>query len=75
MTYDLETQAKVQEWRRRAIAGTISKEEMIEVVKYLNEGRASASMASTTAKTKRAATRAVANLDGDALLDEMLGGS
>ena len=71
--YDLETQAKVQTWRRKAIDGTLSIEEQVEAVKYLSQGRRSASSAASTAKGTRAKATKLAGISGDDLLSEMMG--
>lgn len=69
--YDLATQAKISEFRQKAIAGTISKEEMIEAARLLTQGRMSAAAASTAAKTTRK-KEAAPLPSGDDLLNEML---
>ena len=70
--YNLETQAKVAQWRVKALANTLTQEEMVEVVRHLTAGRKSAAAASSTSKTKRVASAKIDALNGDDLLDEML---
>jgi hypothetical protein len=72
--YDLETQVKVAALRAKAIAGTLTPEDELLTVKLLLQGRHSAQVASSTAKGGRKTAAKLANLDGDALLEEMLGG-
>ncbi len=71
MTPDL--QMKVSLWRQRLLAGTITKEEMIEAVSILREGRRSAAAASATSAKTRATAAAKPVINGDDLLGEMLG--
>ncbi len=69
-----ELQIKVLQWRAKAIAGTLTKDEMIEAARALREGRVGAAAASAGATTKRASTAKAAILpNGDDLLSEMLG--
>lgn len=72
--YDLQTQQTVIELRRKAVANTLTKEEMVAAVRLLTEGRKSAAAASTASKSTRTkAAAGAANLpSGDDLLDEML---
>ena len=70
--YDTETQIKVAQWRARSLAGTITPEEMVQIVMHLSAGRRSAAMASTTAKGVRKASAKIDALNGDDLLNEML---
>ena len=72
--YDIETQAKVAVWRRKAIDGTLTPEDQVEAIKYLAAGRRSAYEATTTAKgTRKATAKAAANVpSGDDLLSEMM---
>lgn len=71
--FDLATQSRLQTFRQKALAKTITQEEMIEAVNLLRAGRASAQIASTTAKTTRATTKKNAVLpDADDLLNEMM---
>ena len=62
-----EIQAKIAIWRRRAIEGTLTPEEMREAIDLLRQGRAAAS----AAVKSRAAKKATVN--GDDLLDELEG--
>ncbi len=74
--YDLETRAKVESWRAKAIAGTLTQEDMVQAVLHLTAGRRSAAAASTTAKGTRVAAAKAAKAplpSGDDLLAEMLG--
>lgn len=72
--YDTATQIKISQWRAKAVAGTLSREEMIEATQILMEGRRSAAAATTTAlKSRTTARKAEASLpSGDDLLSEML---
>lgn len=49
-----EMQSKVAVWRARAIAGTLSEEEMIQGISQLREGRLGAATASDAAKRSKA---------------------
>ncbi len=69
MTPDL--QMKVSVWRQRLLAGTITKEEMIEAVVILREGRRSAAQASATSAKSRATKASTPAVNGNDLLDEM----
>lgn len=70
--YDLETQTKVAEWRRKAMEGTMSPEEMVAATRHLMQGRKSAAIASAASKSTRAKANAPA-INGDDLLGEMMG--
>lgn len=76
--YDLITQAKVALWRRKAIDGTLTKEEQREAVAHLAGSRQSAFAAATSAKGTRTAKAkgkaAVDAIDPDADLLEMMEG-
>lgn len=50
----LETQAKIASWRQRSAEGTLSLEEMKEIVVLLREGRGAAVAASSAAKRSKA---------------------
>lgn len=63
-----EMQSKVMLWRAKADAGTLTEEEMIQGIKLMREGRYGASVASDTAKRKRAAAVIP---DADDLLKEL----
>lgn len=63
-----EMMSKIQQWRQKAIDGTLSEEEMFEAVRLLREDR-TAALAATTAKKKREA--AVMIPDADDLLKEL----
>lgn len=72
MTPELQTQVSI--WRQKLLAGNLTKEEMIDAVKVLREGRRSAAMASTTAAKARATKAATPAVNGNDLLDEMCNG-
>lgn len=65
-----ELQAKIVSWRRAAVDGTLTQEQMIEAIAALRAGRKSAAIASDTARTK-AAKAAIPNADD--LLAELKG--
>ena len=68
-----ELQIKIDMWRQKAIAGTLTVEEMTQAAAALREGRRSAAAASAGATTKRAAAKAASTpINGDDLLNEML---
>jgi hypothetical protein len=73
LMYDLETQIKVAEWRRKAILGTLTPEEMIESTRHLMQGRKSAAAAASASKSTRAKSNAP-QVSGDDLLEEMMKG-
>lgn len=64
----LEMQSKVATWRAKAVAGTLTEEEMIEGIKALRADRFGAATASDSAKRSKA--KAVIP-DADDLLREM----
>ena len=49
-----ELQSKIALWRMKIAEGTITQDEMKEVVRHLRAGRLAAAQASTAAKRKRA---------------------
>lgn len=49
-----ELQQKISLWRQRAAEGTLTREEMLEAVRALREGRANAQAASDSSVRKRA---------------------
>jgi hypothetical protein len=49
-----ELQAKIAIWRKRALEGTLSREEMAEAIVALRAGRVGAHVASETSRRKRA---------------------
>lgn len=67
-----ELQAKVNVWRSKAIAGTLTPEDELEAIQALREGRKSAAIASEAVRTRKAAAAAPVP-SGDDLLAEMLG--
>ena len=59
----LELQAKIADWRLRAITGDLTVEEMIEAAKYLRAGRCSAATAQSAArKTAKAVVQSAEDL-------------
>lgn len=52
----LELQAKIADWRRKAVEGTLTLEEMKEGVILLRAGRMQAAAASAASKRKKAIT-------------------
>jgi hypothetical protein len=65
-----ELQIKVEEWRRKALDGTLTPEEMREAVIFLRQTRVNAAKSSSAAKERKAAK---APVDADALLNELEG--
>lgn len=72
MAISLEMTQKITEWRRKALAGELTKEECMEAIRALRSDRVAASHASTTSRTKKADSRAP--VDTSALLAGLLGG-
>lgn len=66
----MDISAKVQIWREKAKAGTLSHEEMKEAIQALRAGRASASVTSSAARTSRAKK---APVNSDDLLAQLEG--
>jgi hypothetical protein len=64
---NLELNAQVQTWRRKAADGTLTKEEMRLAIAALRQGRVSASVASAKSK------KAKAPINADDLLKELDG--
>lgn len=73
MAIDLELSAKIQEWRAKALAGTLTPEESREAINVLRQGRVAAQAASTTSRTKTAAAKAP--VDTSALLANLKAGN
>lgn len=71
MTPELQTQVSI--WRHKLLAGYLTKEEMIDAVRVLREGRRGAAAASASAGKTRAAKASAPVVNGDDLLDEMMG--
>lgn len=67
-----ELQAKVMIWRRKAIEGTITDEEMREAVDILRQGRLTAAQ-SAAASSSRTKAKAKAIVSADSILDELKG--
>lgn len=63
-----EIQARIAIWRRKAIDGTLSDEEMKEAVDLLRAGRVTAAAASAASRSKRA-VKIIPSADD--LLDEL----
>ena len=65
-----ELQAKIAAWRQRAAENTLTKDEMIEIVRIYRAGRMAAAQSASAAKRKRAiaeipsATDLLNELDG-----------
>ena len=62
-----ETQARIQIWRQKALAGTLSQEELREAIQILREDRVGASQVSRTSRAKKAP------INADDLLGELEG--
>lgn len=69
--YDPETQAKIQIWRQKAAAGTLTLEESREAIQVMRQGRLHAAEVSSKSRTRAAGTRAKANVNSDDLLSEL----
>jgi len=66
-------QMKIDIWRQKAIAKTLTVEDMVEAAAALREGRRSAAATSAGATTKRASAAKAAILpNGDDLLGELM---
>lgn len=65
--YSAETSEKVRVWRERAAAGTLTLDEMKEVITHLRAGRAAAATAPDGSKKKTTAQKK-APIDSDDLL-------
>lgn len=65
--------SQLQVWREKCRQGTMTQEEYREVIATIRQGREAASIASTKAKTTRAAGKAKANVNSDDLLSELEG--
>lgn len=71
MNLSPEIQAKISMWRRKAVDGSLSPEEMREAIDLLRAGRTSAAMAAASAKKRTKAAKVVVSADD--LLDELGG--
>jgi len=67
----LDTQIKIDKWRDKARAGTLSTDDMREALKALREDRVTAS--SVSAKSRTAKAKAKAGVDSDDLLSQLEG--
>lgn len=65
MAFTPEVQAKIQIWRERARAGTLTQDEMREAIVVLRQDRVRASAVSATARKRKAP------VDAEALLGEL----
>lgn len=71
MPFSPEMSAMVAEWRRKAASNELSREEALLAVRLLRQDRVGAHIASTTSRTKKAASNAPINTD--ALLAGLMG--
>lgn len=71
MPFSPEMSAMVAEWRRKAAANELSREEARNAVVLLRQDRVGAHIASTTSRTKKAASNAP--IDTNALLAGLMG--
>ena len=62
-----ELRFELAEYRRKAVEGTLSLDEMRNAVRLMREGRVTAAARSTASKARKAGP------DSDALLDDLLG--
>lgn len=60
-----ETSAQLQIWRDKALAGTLSQDELRDAIKLLREDRVRAAVTSTKSRAKKAP------VDSDAMLGEL----
>jgi len=65
-----ETQAQIGIWREKALAGTLTQEEMRDAIILLRQERVGAAKTSAASREKKAAK---APVDADALLNELEG--
>lgn len=63
MAFSPEMQAKMQIWRQKAIAGTITQEELREAIQALREDRLAASTAGTAKASRKSTPKAPINSD------------
>ena len=67
---------RLQEWRQKAAAGTMTLDECREAIAAIRKERVQASAVSSVSKERKAATAAKAKaapIDSDAMLDELGG--
>lgn len=69
--YDPETQAKIQIWRQKALAGELTLEESREAIAVMRQGRLHAAEVSAKSRTKASGARAKAAVNSDSLLSEL----
>lgn len=67
----LDLAMKVEAWRAKARAGTLTLEETREAIKVLRQGRALISTATGGSKTNRSATAKAKQPDLDGMLNEL----
>lgn len=65
-----ELQSKVEEWRQKALVGTLTQDEMREAIIFLRSSRVAAAKTSAASKERKAAK---APVDSEALLGELEG--
>lgn len=73
MDAQVNLQMKVEEWRNKSRAGTMTLEDMKEAVKVLRAGRSLIAQATGGSKTNKTAKAKAAKPDGDDLLSELEG--
>jgi hypothetical protein len=66
-----ELSAKMQLYREKASAGSLTREEMREIIVLLQEGRVQAAATSAKSGVRKTAAKAKANIDSDGLLGEL----
>lgn len=72
MAFSLETSAKIQMWRQKAAAGTLTLEEQKEIIETLRQDRVGASISSTKSRTAKADAKKP--IDTGALLGDLMKG-
>ena len=65
-----ETRLALAEYRQKQVEGTLSLADMRHFVQIMRQGRVSAAAASTASKARKAAAKA--EIDSDAMLDDLL---
>lgn len=66
MALDMPLSAKIEEYRAKQRAGTLTTQDMIEAIRLMRQGREAAKAQSLTRKRAEQA-----NINSDALLDEL----
>lgn len=69
--YTPEDQVKIAEYRKKALAGTLTVDEVRDSIRLLTQGRVAAASTSAASKSRKSATAKKAAINSDDLLSEL----